>query len=100
MIHSYGNEANTGGNCMTVDETAEQPTLGTGIPGIDDILRGGLPPYCLYLVTGTPGAGKTTFAMQFLIEGVKRGERSLYITLSESKRELALVARSHGWDLT
>lgn len=71
-----------------------------GIPGIDDILRGGFPNDCLYLISGTPGAGKTTFAMQFLLEGARRKEKSLYITLSESRREIEIVARSHGWDLT
>ncbi len=70
-----------------------------GISGMDDILRGGLPDNCVYVVTGVPGAGKTTLAMQFLLEGVRRGERSLYITLSESRREIQKVARSHGWNL-
>ncbi|MEO7998048.1 MAG: ATPase domain-containing protein [Gemmatimonadaceae bacterium] len=83
---------------MASDEAAEQPLLGIGISGVDDILRGGLPARCLYLVTGAPGSGKTTLATQFLLEGVQRGERTLYITLSESRRELSLVARSHGWD--
>lgn len=85
---------------MTNDEADEQPLLSTGISGVDDILRGGLPARCLYLVTGAPGSGKTTLATQFLLEGVKRGERTLYITLSETRRELSLVARSHGWDIS
>lgn len=71
----------------------------TGVAGIDDILRGGVPESCIYLVTGDPGAGKTTLAMQFLIEGVRREEPSLYVTLSESRREIEAVARSHGWNL-
>lgn len=71
----------------------------TGITGIDDILCGGLPSDCLYLITGSPGTGKTTVAMQFLLEGKKRGESVLYITLSESLSEIHKVAKSHDWDL-
>jgi circadian clock protein KaiC len=71
-----------------------------GVVGLDDILRGGLPDNCVYVVTGQPGSGKTTLAMQFLIEGARRGEPSLYVTLSESKREIEKVAVSHGWDLS
>ena len=71
----------------------------TGIEGLDDILAGGLTPHRLYLVEGVPGSGKTTLALQFLIEGVRRGERVLYITLSETEAELRSVAASHGWDL-
>src|SRR5690349_22038161 len=71
----------------------------SGIAGLDDILRGGLPRDCLFLLTGTPGTGKTTLAMQFLLEGVKQGETCLYVTLSETRAEIQKVARSHGWDL-
>jgi circadian clock protein KaiC len=71
----------------------------TGVPGLDSILSGGLPRNCLYLVDGNPGVGKTTLALQFLLQGVKEKERCLYITLSETKPELDAVARSHGWDL-
>ncbi len=60
----------------------------TGIEGLDDILAGGLPGECMYLVQGDPGSGKTTLALQFLLEGKRRGENGFYITLSESKREL------------
>jgi circadian clock protein KaiC len=74
--------------------------LAVGVPGIDDILRGGFPNDCLYLVSGSPGSGKTTLAMQFLMEGARIGERALYITLSESRAEMEKVARSHGWDLS
>src|SRR6476646_4722429 len=72
----------------------------TGVSGLDDILFGGLPQYRLYLVEGTPGTGKTTIALQFLLEGKRRGERGLYVTLSETKEELMDVASSHGWDLS
>lgn len=71
--------------------------LRTGIGGLDDILGGGLPTGHLYLVEGDPGTGKTTLALQFLLEGVANGERGMYVTLSESKRELQQVAQSHGW---
>jgi circadian clock protein KaiC len=71
----------------------------TGIPGLDDILCGGLPGPRLYLVDGTPGVGKTTLALQFLLEGVRRGEKCLYVTLSETRDELDGVADSHGWSL-
>lgn len=71
----------------------------TGIDGLDEILRGGLPRNRLYLVKGNPGVGKTTLALQFLLEGVRRGERALYITLSETRDEILAVARSHGWNL-
>lgn len=71
----------------------------TGVPGLDTILCGGLPRDCLYLVEGAPGVGKTTLAMQFLLDGRAKGEQGLYITLSETKRELEAVARSHAWDL-
>lgn len=71
----------------------------TGVEGLDDILGGGLPRDCFYLVQGDPGSGKTTLALQFLLEGLRRGEKVFYITLSETKRELLNVARSHGWSL-
>jgi len=73
--------------------------LQMGVPGLDDILGGGLTPHRLYLLEGTPGAGKTTVAVQFLREGAARGESVLYVTLSETKSELEGVAQSHGWDL-
>src|SRR4051812_14300284 len=71
----------------------------TGIEGLDDVLRGGLPRNRLYLVQGDPGVGKTTMALQFLLAGVASGERCLYITLSETRDELLEVARSHQWSL-
>jgi circadian clock protein KaiC len=71
----------------------------TGVPGLDEILHGGLIPQQLYLVDGIPGAGKTTFALQYLLEGVKSGEKCSYVTLSETKRELQAGAHSHGWSL-
>ena len=73
--------------------------MGTGIAGLDHILCGGLPPNRLYLVQGDPGVGKTTMALQFLMEGVSKGERCLYITFSETHAEVDEVALSHGWSL-
>src|SRR6218665_1930287 len=71
----------------------------TGIPGLDDVLHGGLIAGSLYLLDGNPGAGKTTLALQYLMEGVRIGERCLYVTLSETRNELMLGAASHGWSL-
>jgi circadian clock protein KaiC len=71
----------------------------TGVTGLDDILSGGLIPNRLYLLDGDPGTGKTTLSVQFLLEGVKAGEKCLYITLSETKEELSAGVESHGWSL-
>ncbi len=71
----------------------------TGVPGLDEILAGGLQKGRLYLVEGSPGTGKTTLATQFLMDGVKHGETVLYITLSETEAELRAGAASHGWTL-
>jgi circadian clock protein KaiC len=71
----------------------------TGIWGLDDILAGGFTRGHLFLMEGAPGTGKTTIALQFLLEGVRNGEKTLYITLSETERELRDGAASHGWTL-
>jgi circadian clock protein KaiC len=71
----------------------------SGVEGFDDILGGGLPRSCFYVVQGDPGSGKTTLALQFLLEGIRRDEAVFYITLSETKQELTKVAESHGWSL-
>lgn len=68
-----------------------------GVPGLDDILHGGLNPGHVYLLEGNPGTGKTTLALHFLLEGAARGEKGLYITLSETEAELRAGATSHGW---
>ncbi len=90
---------------MTMTEHAKSPPPGgdsrisTGVPGLDDVLCGGLTPSRLYLLEGTPGTGKTTLALQFLREGTARGERTLYVTLSETSDELRAAAATHGWTL-
>lgn len=79
---------------------SDHPTRSsTGIEGLDEVLHGGLISGRLYLLDGNPGAGKTTLALQYLLEGVRRGERCLYVTLSETRSELISNARSHGWSL-
>jgi len=74
-------------------------TVSTGNTGLDEVLRGGLPARRLHLVEGTPGSGKTTLGIEFLLAGVQQGERVLYITLSETREEILAVAASHGWSL-
>lgn len=77
----------------------EPAKISTGSGGLDEILGGGFDPERMYLYEGRPGSGKTTLALQFLLEGVSQGEPCLYITLSETERELRLVAKRHGWSL-
>lgn len=79
--------------------TTMHPRVTTGIASLDYILRGGLPQHRLYVIEGDPGAGKTTLALQFLMEGARLGERCLYVTLSETAHELEEVAASHGRSL-
>src|SRR5476651_2236620 len=94
--------------CIQVASTLPQVARGrflttskaaTGIVGLHDILAGGLSRSHVYLLEGEPGTGKTTVALQFLLAGVQAGERSLYITLSETEHELREGALSHGWEL-
>lgn len=78
---------------------SDAASVASGVSGLDHILAGGYAANRTHLVEGRPGSGKTTLGLQFLLAGVERGERCLYITLSESKRELLNVAEQHGWDL-
>ena len=71
----------------------------SGVPGLDEILSGGFTRGALFLVEGSPGTGKTTLALRFLLEGAAAGERTLYITLSETKDELLSGAASHRWSI-
>ena len=71
----------------------------TGVPGLDDVLLGGLPRHHVYLLEGTPGTGKTTLALQFVLEAIRAGEKALYVALSETTGELRRLAQAHGWDI-
>lgn len=78
-----------------VSQEISAPRCNSGCPGLDEVLGGGLPLGHVYLLEGEPGTGKTTIALQFAAEGVRNGEKVLYVTLSESRDELLLVARNH-----
>src|SRR5580693_9875046 len=96
-VHSV--ESGNGKSIQSNGKPAPVERYATGIAGLDDILGGGLARNHLYLIEGDPGTGKTTIAMQFLMEGVRQGQKGLYVTLSESKSELLEIAASHGWSL-
>jgi circadian clock protein KaiC len=81
------------------EKTSLTANAETGISGLDGVLSGGLARGRVYLLEGEPGAGKTTIALQFLLAGAAAGERSLYVTLSETEEELRDGAASHGWAL-
>ena len=68
----------------------------SGCRGLDDVLGGGYPTGHVYLVEGEPGTGKTTLALQFVAEGLSNDEKALYVTLSESRADLLMVAGRHG----
>lgn len=82
-----------------MESAPNEQLVPTGIDGLDYILVGGFPANHLYLVEGDPGTGKTTLGLQYLLTGQERGEKGLYVTLSETKAELRTVAASHGWSL-
>jgi circadian clock protein KaiC len=84
---------------QSVPALADRPRSSTGTPGLDDILGGGLTTDRLYLVEGTPGTGKTTLSLRFLLAGAELGEVGLYVTLSETAVEVRAAAASHGWSL-
>ena len=83
----------------TINKEVGDLRVTTGIYGLDSILSGGLPINRVYLVEGSPGTGKTTLGLQYLLEGRRLGEKGLYITLSETRNELRTVAKSHGWSI-
>jgi circadian clock protein KaiC len=80
-------------------DAALDSRVSTGVEGLDQLLGAGLPAKRVYLVEGDPGSGKTTMGLQFLRDGIAQGEKVLYVTLSETRAELAAVAASHGWTL-
>jgi circadian clock protein KaiC len=84
---------------MAAETEHSEERISTGCAGLDDILGGGLDRDRIYLVEGKPGSGKTTIAMQYLLQGAQRGERGVYVAMSETRRELELVAKRHGWSL-
>jgi circadian clock protein KaiC len=100
MDSNFAQNANTiesrNGAGFHGDRARSIELLATGIVGLDDILGGGLARNHLYLIEGDPGTGKTTIALQFLMEGTRRGQKGLYVTLSESKAELLEIAESHA----
>ena len=81
------------------DDLASQGGIATGSEALDDILNGGYVRSRVHLIEGRPGSGKTTLALQFLMAARERGERSLYVTLSEGRDELIAAAATHGWSL-
>jgi circadian clock protein KaiC len=86
-------------NAAQNGDSGDLPRISTGSDGLDGILGGGFDANRMYLYEGRPGTGKTTIALQFLLKGTLAGERVLYISLSETKRELTVVAKRHGWSL-
>ena len=82
-----------------LEKATHELRASTGVPGLDDVLSGGLPTGHLYLIEGDPGTGKTTVGLQFLMNGAAQHERGMYVALSESKTELEQGADSHGWSL-
>ncbi|MCJ2128378.1 ATPase domain-containing protein [Methylobacterium sp. E-045] len=84
---------------MSASPPHDAQPISTGVPGLDAILSGGYAAQRAHLVEGRPGSGKTTLGLQFLLDGVATGETCLYITLSESRRELMSVSERHGWSL-
>ncbi len=97
MRRDYERKDRAHSNFMLEERVA--PTItrcSSGCIGLDDVLGGGLPVGHFYLIEGEPGTGKTTLALQFVAEGIKRGEKILYVTLSESRDELLAVAEMHG----
>src|SRR5216683_2362852 len=84
---------------LNVGDADSVQRASSGIPGLDEVLLGGFLAENVYLIQGNPGSGKTTLGMQFLMEGVRHGETGLYVTLSESEKDIQAIAKSHGWSM-
>ena len=99
MLPTLREEAIHGNDLEGLVTALPEGRLSTGIAGLDEVLGGGLPPRHMYWVEGRTGTGKTTLALQFVLEGARHGESVLYITLTETPDELRAAAASHGWSL-
>lgn len=78
---------------------AEGSRVATGVEGLDAMLGGGFPRGSVILLRGGPGAGKTTLALQFLVEGLRHGEKGLHVSLEESADDIVANAAQYGWDV-
>lgn len=85
---------------VPLEQSMRPDIIPTGISGLDEILGGGLPGNHIYLLMGNPGTGKTTLGLQYLLEGVRRKEKTLYLTFMQTVPDLEETAASHGWDLS
>lgn len=84
---------------MTTPPAAADRFVSTGIAGLDEVLGGGFVRGGLALLQGEPGTGKTTLGLQFLFDGAARGERGMYVSLTEDRRDIARICAAHGWDI-
>jgi circadian clock protein KaiC len=73
--------------------------VSTGVKGLDELIEGGFPAGQSYLITGEPGTGKTTFAAQFILEGLKQGENGVYISIDEKPSHMVEDVATLGWDM-
>jgi circadian clock protein KaiC len=87
-------------DCEMTKSTGAQRRAATGIAGLDNVLAGGVTRNRLHLLEGSPGTGKTTIALQFLMQGAREGEAGIYVSLAETEEELRDGARSHGWKIS
>ena len=99
LLHTFNHPLGFSTRDMSTPKKPIGRRVSTGIAGLDDVLGGGLPGSRAYLLQGRPGTGKTTLALEYLLEGVRAGEPGLYVTLSETMDEVLQVADSHGWSL-
>ena len=74
--------------------------VSSGVEGFDQLIYGGFPKGRSYLVAGEPGTGKTIFLLQFLLQGIKEGEKGIYISIDEKPEQIVADALALGWDLS